>query len=90
MWRDTATADAERARDLAARLERRARAEDEVAAAVVPASGASLDRKKCHGAKRCFRIVAGRIDIASTRRDGNSLTPHLSSAAHFSAASSAW
>ena len=32
MWRDTATADAERARDLAARLERRAQAEDEVAA----------------------------------------------------------
>src|SRR5204863_7626473 len=32
MWRDTATADAERARDLAARLERRAKAEDEVAA----------------------------------------------------------
>jgi ubiquinone/menaquinone biosynthesis C-methylase UbiE len=31
MWRDTATADAERARDLAARLERRAKAEDEVA-----------------------------------------------------------
>jgi ubiquinone/menaquinone biosynthesis C-methylase UbiE len=32
MWRDTATADTERARDLAARLERRAQAEDEVAA----------------------------------------------------------
>src|SRR5215831_16767439 len=32
MWRDTAMADAERARDLAARLERRAKAEDEVAA----------------------------------------------------------
>ena len=32
LWRDTATADAERARDLAARLEHRARAEDEVAA----------------------------------------------------------
>jgi ubiquinone/menaquinone biosynthesis C-methylase UbiE len=32
MWRDTATADAERARDLAARLERRAKADDEVAA----------------------------------------------------------
>ena len=32
MWRDTAMADAERARDLAARLERRANAEDEVAA----------------------------------------------------------
>lgn len=32
MWRDTATADAVRARDLAARLERRAKAEDEVAA----------------------------------------------------------
>src|SRR5947207_12165757 len=32
MWRDTATADAERARDLAARLERRAKAEDEIAA----------------------------------------------------------
>ena len=32
LWRDTATANAERARDLAARLERRARAEDEVAA----------------------------------------------------------
>jgi ubiquinone/menaquinone biosynthesis C-methylase UbiE len=32
MWRDTATADTERARDLAARLERRAKAEDEVAA----------------------------------------------------------
>src|SRR5262249_59291902 len=32
MWRDTATADAERARDLAVRLERRAKAEDEVAA----------------------------------------------------------
>ena len=32
MWRDTATADAERARDLAARLERRAKAPDEVAA----------------------------------------------------------
>jgi ubiquinone/menaquinone biosynthesis C-methylase UbiE len=32
LWRDTATADAERARDLAARLERRAKAEDEVAA----------------------------------------------------------
>jgi ubiquinone/menaquinone biosynthesis C-methylase UbiE len=32
MWRDTAMADAERARDLAARLERRAQAEDEVAA----------------------------------------------------------
>ena len=32
IWRDTATADAERARDLAARLERRAKAEDEVAA----------------------------------------------------------
>jgi ubiquinone/menaquinone biosynthesis C-methylase UbiE len=32
MWRDTATADAEQARDLAARLERRAQAEDEVAA----------------------------------------------------------
>jgi ubiquinone/menaquinone biosynthesis C-methylase UbiE len=32
MWRDTATADAERARDLAGRLERRAQAEDEVAA----------------------------------------------------------
>jgi ubiquinone/menaquinone biosynthesis C-methylase UbiE len=32
MWRDTATAGAERARDLAARLERRAKAEDEVAA----------------------------------------------------------
>ena len=32
MWRDTAAADAERARDLAARLERRAKAEDEVAA----------------------------------------------------------
>ena len=31
-WRDTASADAERARDLAARLERRAKAEDEVAA----------------------------------------------------------
>jgi ubiquinone/menaquinone biosynthesis C-methylase UbiE len=31
-WRDTARADAERARDLAARLERRAQAEDEVAA----------------------------------------------------------
>jgi ubiquinone/menaquinone biosynthesis C-methylase UbiE len=32
IWRDTATADTERARDLAARLERRAKAEDEVAA----------------------------------------------------------
>ena len=32
MWRDTATADSERARELAARLERRAKAEDEVAA----------------------------------------------------------
>lgn len=32
LWRDTATADAERARDLAARLERRAKAADEVAA----------------------------------------------------------
>jgi ubiquinone/menaquinone biosynthesis C-methylase UbiE len=32
MWRDTATADAERARDLAARLERRAKATDEIAA----------------------------------------------------------
>jgi ubiquinone/menaquinone biosynthesis C-methylase UbiE len=32
LWRDTVTADAERARDLAARLEHRARAEDEVAA----------------------------------------------------------
>lgn len=32
LWRDTATADAEQARDLAARLERRARAEDEIAA----------------------------------------------------------
>ena len=32
VWRDTATADAERAHDLAARLECRARAEDEVAA----------------------------------------------------------
>jgi ubiquinone/menaquinone biosynthesis C-methylase UbiE len=32
LWRDTARADAERARDLAARLERRASAEDEVAA----------------------------------------------------------
>ena len=32
LWRDTAMADAERARDLAARLERRAKAEDEVAA----------------------------------------------------------
>jgi SAM-dependent methyltransferase len=32
LWRDTATADAARARDLAARLERRAKAEDEVAA----------------------------------------------------------
>src|SRR5262245_51310958 len=32
MWRDTARADAERARDLAARLERRAKADDEVAA----------------------------------------------------------
>lgn len=32
LWRETATADAERARDLAARLERRAKAEDEVAA----------------------------------------------------------
>ena len=32
LWRDTATADAERARDLAARLERRAKADDEVAA----------------------------------------------------------
>ena len=32
MWRDTATVDAERARDLAARLERRAKAADEVAA----------------------------------------------------------
>lgn len=31
-WRDTATVDAERARDLAARLERRAKAEDEVSA----------------------------------------------------------
>src|SRR5262245_66439239 len=32
MWRDTRTADPERGRDLAARLERRAKAEDEVAA----------------------------------------------------------
>jgi ubiquinone/menaquinone biosynthesis C-methylase UbiE len=32
LWRDTATADTERARDLAGRLERRAKAEDEVAA----------------------------------------------------------
>src|SRR5262249_7908257 len=32
MWRDTATADAERARDLATRLEHRAKAADEVAA----------------------------------------------------------
>lgn len=32
IWRDTATADAERARDLAARLERRAKAPDEIAA----------------------------------------------------------
>jgi len=32
MWRDTAMADAQRARDLAARLERRAKAPDEVAA----------------------------------------------------------
>src|SRR5262245_4021466 len=32
LWRDTATADTERARDLAARLERRAKAEDEIAA----------------------------------------------------------
>lgn len=32
MWRNTAMADAERARDLAARLERRAKADDEVAA----------------------------------------------------------
>jgi ubiquinone/menaquinone biosynthesis C-methylase UbiE len=32
LWRDTAPADAERARELAARLERRARAEDEIAA----------------------------------------------------------
>ena len=32
LWRDTTTADTERARDLADRLERRARAEDEVAA----------------------------------------------------------
>ena len=32
LWRDTATVDAERARDLAARLERRAKAADEIAA----------------------------------------------------------
>lgn len=32
IWRDTATADNERARDLAARLERRAKAEDEITA----------------------------------------------------------
>src|SRR5262249_32676926 len=32
MWRDTAAADVQRARELATRLERRARAEDEVAA----------------------------------------------------------
>ena len=32
LWRDTTTADAERARDLAGRLERRAKAEDEIAA----------------------------------------------------------
>ena len=32
MWRDTATAGPERARDLAARLERRAKAVDEIAA----------------------------------------------------------
>jgi len=32
MWRDTATADPERARHLATRLERRARAVDEIAA----------------------------------------------------------
>ena len=32
MWRDTATADSQRARDLAERLERRARAADEIAA----------------------------------------------------------
>jgi ubiquinone/menaquinone biosynthesis C-methylase UbiE len=32
LWRDTATTDAEQARDLAARLERRAKAEDEIAA----------------------------------------------------------
>ena len=32
LWRDTATANAERARDLAARLERRAKADDEAAA----------------------------------------------------------
>ena len=32
LWRETATANAERARDLVARLERRAKAEDEVAA----------------------------------------------------------
>jgi ubiquinone/menaquinone biosynthesis C-methylase UbiE len=32
LWRDTASADAEQARDLAARLERRARAPDEIAA----------------------------------------------------------
>jgi hypothetical protein len=32
MWRDTAAVDAERARDLAARLERRAKTEDEATA----------------------------------------------------------
>src|ERR1041384_2948857 len=32
LWRDTAAADAEQARDLAARLERRAKAADEIAA----------------------------------------------------------
>ena len=54
LWRDTATVDAERARDLAARLERRAKAADEIAA-----RNAYLDLLAIAGGERVLDVGCG-------------------------------
>jgi len=54
LWRDTATVDAERARDLAARLERRAKAADEIAA-----RNAYLDLLAIAGGERVLDVGRG-------------------------------
>lgn len=89
LWRDTATADNERARDLAARLERRAKAEDEVAARDtylgllnISAGERVLDVGCGSGAAILTLLVEARVPripgkISGGRRTGSTPSPGL-------------